>query len=192
MNRTRIGARTLTPLLLAAALAASGTTPAAARTPLPDATDAAFTEDCLQAHNQYRARHGAPALVTDPAAQEYARSRAAVVSASEGLSAGHGGLDPGYGENQYWHGSDGPARATCRQAVDTWYAQGRAYDFTRPGYSPGTGLFTQVVWRSTTRLGCARSHGRGSAWYETYVICSYGPPGNVLSQFPENVLPPRP
>ncbi|MER6365310.1 CAP family protein [Kitasatospora sp. NPDC001527] len=190
MKHTRTGVRTLTTLLLAALLAAVGAAPAAARAALPDATDAAFADDCLRAHNEYRARHGVPALALDPAAQEYARSRAARLSTFERLSGGHAGLDPAYGENQSWFASTAPDRAGCRRAVDAWYAQAGAYDYTRPGFSAATGLFTQMVWKSSTRLGCARAHGRGDTWYETYVVCDYGPPGNVSPQYAENVLPP--
>ncbi|MFB7474815.1 CAP family protein [Kitasatospora sp. NPDC056184] len=191
MKHTRNGVRTLTTLLLAAVLAAAATTPAAARAALPDATDAAFTDDCLRAHNEYRARHGVPALTPDPAVQEHARTRAARLSTSERLSGGHAGLDPAYGENQSWFGSTAPGPATCRRAVDTWYAQAGNYDYGKPGYSTATGLFTQLVWKSSTRLGCARAHGRGDTWYETYVVCDYGPPGNVAPEYAENVLPPR-
>ncbi|KDO37905.1 hypothetical protein CISIN_1g039461mg, partial [Citrus sinensis] len=42
--------------------------------------------------------------------------------------------------------------------------------------------YTQVVWRNSVRLGCARvkcNNNRG-----TFVICSYDPPGNVAGKRP--------
>jgi hypothetical protein len=38
-----------------------------------------------------------------------------------------------------------------------------------------TGHFTQLVWRATTELGCARAQCGGI----DVVVCQYDPPGNV-------------
>jgi hypothetical protein len=35
-----------------------------------------------------------------------------------------------------------------------WYGEIAKYDFRRGGFSMDTGHFTQVVWRSTTTIGC--------------------------------------
>jgi hypothetical protein len=70
------------------------------------------------------------------------------------------------------------------------YDEGKHYNYNNPGFTHETGHFTQLVWKSTTSVGCARCGGRGAQWYETYVVCDYKPPGNVVSgnQFRENVL----
>ena len=52
-------------------------------------------------------------------------------------------------------------------------------------------LCAQVLWKSTTSVGCAVQHcpsvpGFGNGYF---VQCNYSPPGNVLGQFPQNVLP---
>ncbi|MFF0228594.1 CAP family protein [Streptomyces sp. NPDC004629] len=177
-------------LVLTLALGTCG--PAWARPPLPLSTDDAFQRDCLKAHNGYRARHGAPPLKTDQATVDYAKQRVTLFSEYEGLSHGHAGLRPGYGENTFWAGSSSPDKVTsCSDAVKTWYSQGVKYDYNHPGFSQDTGFFTQVVWKSTTTLGCARAAGRGSAWYETYIVCMYQPAGNIVtsdgSYFSKNV-----
>jgi hypothetical protein len=51
------------------------------------------------------------------------------------------------------------------------------YDWGTPGYQPGTGHFTQMVWRRSTKLGCAES--KGCDW-KTYV-CMYNPAGVNLA-----------
>jgi len=52
--------------------------------------------------------------------------------------------------------------------------------------------FTQVVWKSTTRLGCgvAQCDGIFDSSYgkATYYVCLYDPPGNVIGQLLENVM----
>ncbi|MFP2910758.1 CAP domain-containing protein [Pyxidicoccus sp. 3LFB2] len=123
----------------------------------------------------------------------YAKARARAVSSRDGLSAGHTGLDPKYGENLYWGGSSTQAAPSTLvgAAVKSWYDEVSQYNFKSGGFSGATGHFTQLVWKGTTRVGCAVSQGKGSKWYETYVVCIYQAPGNVLGQFQTNVLPPR-
>ena len=43
--------------------------------------------------------------------------------------------------------------------------------------------FTQVVWKSSTKLGCGLSLGK-----DVYAVCYYSPEGNVNGQFAQNVL----
>lgn len=51
-----------------------------------------------------------------------------------------------------------------------------------------------MVWRETRAIGCARVTGSGNIddYYETYILCSYYPAGNVHKKFPYNVLPKQP
>ncbi|MFF5438140.1 CAP family protein [Streptomyces achromogenes] len=159
--------------------------------PLPDTTDEAFNEECLAAHNQYRARHGAPPLVLDDAAIAHAVQRAQAASTQEsGMSVPSPG-SRGYGENRFWLATYENEPATCSEAVRLWY-EARwtgGYDWDRPGYSPGTASFTQVVWKDTDVLGCGRASGTrpGGEAHQTYIVCSYGPAGNVIGRFRANV-----
>ncbi|MGW0565432.1 CAP family protein [Streptomyces sp. NPDC003016] len=152
--------------------------------------DDAFQQDCLKTHNAYRARHGAPALKIDPKIVDHAKSRVNYISQYEGLSKGYSGFT-GYGESRHWSATTQSGQmGTCQQAVTAWYDERRKYDYARPGYSMETGFFTQVVWKETTSIGCARAAGQSSKWYETYVVCNYQPPGNYQGRYEQNVLPP--
>ncbi|MEV5607359.1 CAP family protein [Streptomyces sp. NPDC052225] len=161
------------------------------RPPLPDTTDEAFNEECLAAHNQYRARHGAPPLALDDAAVAHAVQRARDASTLEELTAPPGPGARGYGENRYWFATYENEPATCAEAVKLWY-EARwtgGYDWDRPGYSPETGTFTQVVWKDTDVLGCGRASGHpdGGESLQTFIVCSYGPAGNIVGRFRANV-----
>ena len=62
-------------------------------------------------------------------------------------------------------------------ATDMWYEEisNPGYNFNDPGFSNGTGHFTQVVWKGSTKLGCGIAG--------MYVCCRYSPPGNYMGQF---------
>jgi glioma pathogenesis-related protein 2 len=157
--------------------------------PLPDKTDDKFQQECLKAMNNDRAKHHAPPLKLSQEAITYAKSRAQLISRFEGLSHGHEGLE-GYGENLYWGGNSQNVAGNCQSAIDSWYREVGQYNYSKPGFSIATGHFTQLVWKGSNEVGCARAFGKGSKWYETYVVCNYKPVGNVQGQFPQNVLAP--
>lgn len=153
--------------------------------------DTAFLNTLLSSHNAYRAQHHVPPLVVDPTLVAYAKTRAQAISTYEGLGEGHRGLDHKYGENLYWAGGStkvAPA-SVAAAAVKSWYDEVKQYDFRNGSFSGATGHFTQVVWKGTTKFGCAAAQGKGSRWYETYVVCVYQAPGNMMGDFQKNVLP---
>ncbi|XP_041997551.1 pathogenesis-related protein PR-1-like [Salvia splendens] len=86
-----------------------------------------------------------------------------------------------YGENIFW-GSGGAW--TAGQAAAEWVAERREYSYKSNSCADGRqcGHYTQIVWRETTRMGCARvvcDRGRG-----VFVICNYNPPGNYVGERP--------
>lgn len=60
-----------------------------------------------------------------------------------------------------------------QSAVDAWYNELSSYKFDNPGWSGATGHFTQLVWVSTTKVGCGFNGRCGMATF----VCQYSPAG---------------
>ena len=61
------------------------------------------------------------------------------------------------------------------------------YDYNNHGFKSGTGHFTQVVWKTTTKVGCAVAYAADGK--STFVVAKYEKPGNYFGQFAANVMP---
>lgn len=133
----------------------------------------------LAVHNQERALVGAPPLVWDAELAEHAASYGPVLANLRQLVHSPRESRPGERENlaMAWHGTMSP-----EQLVDLW---SREKLLLEPGNMrfPGTSStghwediahYTQMVWPTTTRVGCAIF---AADW--DYLICRYSPPGNI-------------
>jgi len=88
----------------------------------------------------------------------------------------------GYGQNLY--ASAGGAAPSPTAVVSSWVSEVAAYDYSNNACSGTCGHYTQVVWRSSIRLGCGfKSCSTNTPfgaqfpnWY--IVVCNYSPPGN--------------
>ncbi|KAI0461682.1 hypothetical protein LJB42_004755 [Komagataella kurtzmanii] len=147
-------------------------------TSTPTGSVDAISQTLLDTHNDKRALHGVPDLTWSTELADYAQGYAD--SYTCGSSLAHTGGP--YGENL----ASGYSPAG---SVEAWYNEISDYDFSNPGYSAGTGHFTQVVWKSTTQLGCGYKECSTDRYY---IICEYAPRGNIVSAgyFEDNVLPP--
>lgn len=98
----------------------------------------------------------------------------------------------GRGENLAWSWSSDPnfRSEPCRDVVKAWYDEIQIYNFNKPGFSSLTGHFTQVVWKDTTRVGCAQLASNGSKG-GVYTVCNYMNPGNVQGLYKKNVKKPK-
>lgn len=138
----------------------------------------------LDAHNKLRALHGCPPLTWSDECYIEAKKQANACQARGALYHDHmEGPSGRHGQNGYWSSAPG---TTAEGATESWYEEitDPGYNFDKPGFTGGTGHFTQVVWKDTTSVGMAVSEdGR-------FIFANYLPAGNFMGRFPENV--PRP
>lgn len=88
----------------------------------------------------------------------------------------------GYGQNLYASAGSGPPTPTA--VVSSWVSEVAAYNYSANSCSATCGHYTQVVWRSSTLVGCgAKACSTNSPfgaqfpnWY--IVVCDYSPAGN--------------
>jgi len=142
-----------------------------------------FPGRILALHNAERSALGLPPLVwSDPLAQQSAvwANRLAEL----GLF-GHSPpeMRPGEGEN-LWMGTAGAF--TLDEMVASWsdekriFRYGRFPEVSTTGEWHEVGHYTQMIWRDTTKVGCALVRGNGA----DYLVCRYSPPGNVYGEWP--------
>ncbi|XP_047307958.1 pathogenesis-related protein PR-1-like [Impatiens glandulifera] len=86
-----------------------------------------------------------------------------------------------YGENIFWGSGTGWGPA---QAAGSWVSEKQYYRYfsNSCGNGQDCGHYTQIVWRSTKRVGCARvvcNGGRG-----VFMTCNYDPAGNYIGERP--------
>ena len=68
-------------------------------------------------------------------------------------------------------------------AVNMWYDEIKDYNF-ETGRGRGTGHFTQVVWKDSTRVGCGvKLRCGGGMMAMTSVVCRYQSPGNYNNNY---------
>jgi len=141
---------------------------------------------CLAAHNAKRGLHrNTPSMTYDmdlaKRAQTYAEYLLEFDQWKHDAFRTYNGYESGVGENLYWSSS---ASRTSTNAVVSWYNEINNYNFATGKSNGGViGHFTQLVWDSSTKLGCGVAKGTGG----TYVVSRYLPAGNTQGQYTQHV-----
>lgn len=139
----------------------------------------------LVAHNQVRVQVGLPALTWDPSLAAIAKAWAAKCMDNEapsGLLDHNPDLDSGsmsIGENIF--GASGAA--TGPAAVASWASESANYNYASNQCTGVCGHYTQLVWRETSKVGCALQEC-ASLRFGSTIICDYSPAGNVNNRRP--------
>lgn len=162
-------------LILAAAVACA---PAPLPPPSPTLHNSGIAALLLAAHNRERAAFGSPPLTWDPALAAAAQVHATLLASLGSLRHSPRNARPGQGEN-LWIGTRGAY--PLQSMTGAWASERRLF---RPGRFPAisrtgdwaaVGHYSQMVWPTTSRLGCALA---SSARWDV-LVCRYSSPGNV-------------
>lgn len=139
-----------------------------------------FSQEILQAHNRYRSAVGVPPLVWSANLARSAQRWADALSAN--LQFKHDTGNHTQGENIFM-GTAGMFSLT--EMVDAWGSERRYFhngtfpDVSTTGNWFDVGHYSQMVWRTTTSVGCGGA--TGSDGYYRFV-CRYGPHGNMIGE----------
>ncbi len=145
----------------------------------------------LAAHNQWRAEVGVAPLTYSPSLETSAQAWADQLRQTRACRMQHSKTEGRYGENLYWSSalrwSDGrreAAQVSPAQVVNSWGSEKRDYSYAQNSCQPGKvcGHYTQLVWHSTTEVGCARAlcaDSQDQVW-----VCQYQPAGNWVGRKP--------
>ncbi|KAK1583026.1 hypothetical protein Q3G72_020389 [Acer saccharum] len=131
-------------------------------------------QDYLNAHNTARAQVGVANINWDATVATYALNYANSRKVDCNLIHSNGT----YGENL----AKGSGSFTGTAAVNLWVAEKQYYDYNSNTCVGGQCLhYTQVVWRDSVPVGCARVQCNNGWWF---VTCNYDPPGNYVGEKP--------
>jgi hypothetical protein len=133
----------------------------------------------LAVHNRERFATGARPLVWDSGLAAAAASYGPALARLDKLAHSPANTRPGQGEN-LWKGTRDAYE--LEEMAQGWAAEKSLF---RPGFFPSVsrsgnwsdvGHYTQMIWKGTTRVGCAVYKAR--KW--DYLVCRYSPQGNVV------------
>ena len=159
---------------LAAAVAAVSATPALAQSSFA----VQFPARILAAHNAERARAGVPPLIWDNDLETAAAAYAQQMAMTGVFAHSDRSKRRGTGEN-LWMGTHGAF--SIETMVGGWSSEKRFFvpgifpNNSRSGNWEDVGHYTQMIWPTTTRIGCALA----STPRIDYLVCRYATAGNM-------------
>ena len=147
--------------------------------------------EMVVAHNRWRKIVGAPPLSYSTELAASAQEWANHLKQTNHCQMQHSKPDGHYGENLFWASalewSDGRhelQKVKPKTVVDDWGNERAEYNHKNNSCTKGKmcGHYTQVIWKTTTTVGCAVAvceDSREQVW-----VCQYQPPGNWVGKKP--------
>jgi uncharacterized protein YkwD len=137
-----------------------------------------FPTRVIAAHNAARAQAGVGPIAWDSALANGAAAYAMQLALTNRFQHSDRRARPGTGEN-LWMGTRGAY--SYEAMVGGWTSERRYFvpgvfpAVSRSGSWEDVGHYTQMVWPTTTRVGCAVASNASA----DYLVCRYSPAGNV-------------
>jgi len=137
-----------------------------------------FAARIVAAHNRERAALGMAPLVWDPVLEPGAASYAQGLALTGRFAHSDRASRAGTGEN-LWMGTRGAF--SLEQMVGSWASEKAMFvpgvfpRVSRNGNWAAVGHYSQMIWPTTTRIGCALGSNRAA----DYLVCRYAPAGNI-------------
>ncbi|KAF2865154.1 CAP domain-containing protein [Massariosphaeria phaeospora] len=147
----------------------------------PKITDQKFISTIIDAHWYWRKIHCAQDLRWDPALAQAALESVSACTRKPQHDRGGSNLScvgPAPENYDQWI-------EFARTVVHGWHEEETKYPYDNPSYADAWGHFTQMVWRDTSRIGCAlghcKDHGDSNSW-PGRLYCFYENAGNNIAQ----------
>ncbi len=148
-------------------------------------------EAIVAAHNKWRAEVGVGKLNYSTGLEASAQAWADALKKTNHCQMRHSAPDGKYGENLFWASaikwSDGRRElqhVNADEPVNGWASEKAYYDYASNSCESGKvcGHYTQVVWKTSTKVGCAYAACDDS--HDQVWVCQYEPAGNVVGRKP--------
>lgn len=156
-------------------------------------------EAITRAHNELRQKYNSPPLSYSDALEKAAEKWAKELQ-SQNCQMQHSMGETG--ENLYWASpyitirtdanntktrTNSLQNITDKQVVQAWYDEVKWYNYDTNSCRTGQmcGHYTQLIWNTTSTLGCAAMacNDASQIW-----VCEYDPPGNINMRYPDGTL----
>jgi len=138
-----------------------------------------FEQRLLAAQNAERDRRRLPRLSWNDQLAQHAKAWAQKLAHDDRMVHSDRKERPGEGEN-LWNGT--ASYFAPEDMVGSFLSERKAFkagtfpDVSKTGKWQDVGHYSQIVWPTTTSVGCALAHNKA----RDYLVCRYSPAGNVF------------